>query len=136
MPLAVPISIALGRFKRLPQRTAEVWEGGIVPFPMWADGGGPGGPPVRVTGVIWVSRRTGLLHLDLPQAGEPATPDLALAALLEFGVKQAKNLEGRPSRVEVRDPALRDALAGSLAALETGVTVVDDLPAVREALRG
>jgi hypothetical protein len=60
--------------------------------------------------VLWASVRTGLVHLDLAAATEPATPDLALATFLEFGLKWAKGLEGRPARVEVRDPGLREAL--------------------------
>ena len=135
MSLPVPIPLALGRFKRLPQRTGEVWQGGVVRLPMWVDNPThPDGPPFRPNGVLWVSLRTGLVHLDLPPEGEQATSDLALAVLLEFGLKWAKGLEGRPSRVEVRDAELRDALAGPLAALDTEVTLVGDLPAVRDAL--
>jgi tetratricopeptide (TPR) repeat protein len=136
MPLATPVSIALGRFKRLPQRTAEVWQGGIVRFPMWVDNpADPEGPPLRATGAIWVSLRTGLVHVDLAKEGEDATPELALATLLEFGLKWAKELDGRPGRIEVRDPGLRDALAAPLAALDTRITLVEDQPAVRDALR-
>jgi tetratricopeptide (TPR) repeat protein len=135
MSLAISIPLALGRFRRLPQRAGEVWQGGVVRLPMWVDNPtDPDGPPFRPSGALWVSKRTGLVHLDLPQEGEEATSDLALAVLLEFGLKWAKGLEGRPSRVEVRDAGLRDALAGPLATLDTEVTLVDDLPAVREAL--
>src|SRR5918996_2295765 len=127
MPLAISIPLALGRFKRLPRRTGEVWQGGIVRLPMWVDNQtDPDGPPFRPTGVIWVSLRTGLVHLDLAKEGEQGASDLALAAFLEFGLKWAKGLEGRPSRVEVRDASLRDALAGPLATLDTEVTLVDD----------
>jgi tetratricopeptide (TPR) repeat protein len=135
MPLPISIPLALGRFKRLPQRTGEIWQGGIVRFPMWvANQADPDGPPSRPGGALWVSLRTGLVHLNLAQEGEQGTSNLALATLLEFGLKWAKGLEGRPSRVEVRDPRVRDALAAPLAALDTEVTLVDDLPAVREAL--
>jgi hypothetical protein len=60
---------------------------------------------------------------------------LALATFLEFGLKWAKGLEGRPARVEVRAAKLRDALAAPLAILDTTVGLVDELPAVRDALR-
>ncbi len=50
-------------------------------------------------------------------------------------MKRAKELEGRPARIEVRDPALRDALAAPLAALGTAIVVVEDQPAVLDALR-
>jgi tetratricopeptide (TPR) repeat protein len=134
MSLAISTPLALGRFKRLPQRAGEVWQGGIVRFPMWVGNQtDPDGPPFRPTGVLWTSLRTGLVHLDLAK-GEEATPELALAAFLEFGLKWAKGLEGRPARVEVRDAGLRDALAAPLATLDTGVVLVEDLPAVRDVL--
>jgi tetratricopeptide (TPR) repeat protein len=135
MALGISVPLALGRFKRLPQRAVEVWQGGFVRLPMWVDNEtDPDGPPLRPTGVLWTSLRTGLLHLDLAKEGTQPTSEMALAALLEFGLKSAKGLEGRPARVEVRDASLRDALAGPLAMLDTHVTLVDDLPAVREAL--
>ena len=59
MALAPPLSIALGRFKRLPQRSTEVWQGGIVRFPMWNDNPADPEGPRRATGAIWVSLRTG-----------------------------------------------------------------------------
>lgn len=135
MPSAIPVPFALTRFKRLPQRAGEVWQGGIVRFPMWVDNQtDPQGPPFRPTGVLWTSLRTGLVHLDLAKEREQPTAAMALATFLEFGMKWAKGLEGRPARVEVRDASLCDALLGPLAALDTTVTLVEDLPAVREAL--
>src|SRR3954454_3705414 len=112
MSLATPVSVALSRFRRLPQRAGEAWQGGIVRLPMWIENpADPEGPPLRATGAIWVSLRTGLVHMDLAKEGEEATPELALATLLEFGLKWAKELDGRPARLEVRDAALRDARA-------------------------
>jgi tetratricopeptide (TPR) repeat protein len=136
MSLGISIPLALGRFKRLPQRAVEVWQGGIVRFPMWVNSQtDPDGPPFRPTGVLWTSLRTGLVHLDLAKEGTQPTSEMALATFIEFGLKWAKGLEGRPSRVEVCDLGLRDALVGPLAALDTEVSLVDGLPAVREALR-
>jgi len=130
------MSVTSARFKRLPQRAADTWQGGIVRFPSWAENpADPEGPPLRPSGAIWVSLRTGLVHAVLAKAGAEATPDLALEALLQFGLKRAKELEGRPARIEVRDPGLRDALAAPLAALDTAIAVVEDQPAVRDALR-
>ena len=131
---ATPVTLA--RFKRLPQRAGEVWQGGIVRFPIWAeDPADPDGPALRPSGAIWVSLRTGLVHAALAKEGADATPELALETLLQFGLKRAKELEGRPARIEVRDPGLRDALAAPLAALDTAIIVVEDQPAVRNALR-
>lgn len=136
MPLNIPIPLALGRFKRLPQRAGEVWQGDFVRFPIWVEHQtDPDGPPFRPAGVLWASVRTGLVHLDMANRDEPATADLALATFLEFGLKWAKGLEGRPARVEVREARLRDALAGPLARLDTTVALAEDLPAVREALQ-
>ena len=74
MPLATPVSIALGRVEQLPQRSAEVGQGGIVRLPMWGDGStDPDGPRLRPNGVIWVSLRTGLPNVDLTKEGEDAT---------------------------------------------------------------
>jgi hypothetical protein len=135
MTLTVPIPLALGRFSRLPQRTHEVWQGGLVRMPMWIDHPtDSNGPPYRPTAAVWVSVRTGLMHLAMPPEGSQASAELAFDTLLEFGLKWAKELAGRPSRIEVRESALRDALAASLDALSTSIVVVDDLPAVREVL--
>ena len=135
MALTISLPLALGRFKQLPQRTGETWQGGLVRLPAWIDNpADPDGEPFRPIAALWVSLRTGLLHLALPPKGSTPTPEFGLAALLEFGLKWSKGLEGRPARVEVRDPALRDVLADSLAKLSTSVAVVDDMSAVREVL--
>ena len=135
MALTAPLPLAFGRFKRLPQRTGEVWQGRLVRLPAWIDHPTDAeGEPSRPLGALWVSLRTGLIHLALAPEGSPASPEFALTALLEFGLKWSKGLEGRPARVEVQDAALRDALADPLAQLSTSVVVVDDMPAVREVL--
>ena len=35
--MAPPISLALGRFKQLPQRTSEIWQGGLMRLPTWIE---------------------------------------------------------------------------------------------------
>lgn len=130
-----PLSIAVARFKRLPQRSNETWQGGLVTLPMWvANPDDPDGPPYRPSGAIWVSLSSGLLHLALPEDGRSASADLALRALLEFGSKHAKSLTGRPSVLQVRDQEIAQALSESMAGLDTRLVVVDELPAVREAM--
>jgi hypothetical protein len=63
MTTSVPFPIALGRFKQLPQRTTEIWQGGLVKLPAWIENPqDPDGPLYRPTGALWVSLRTGLLH--------------------------------------------------------------------------
>ena len=136
MPLAVPISLALGRFKQLPQRTSEVWQGGLVRLPVWIDNpANPEGVPYRPTGAVWVSLRTGHVNLQLPPEGSSASADLALSGLFELAAKESKTIGGRPARIEVRGPALKDALATALAGTGTAVVTVDDLPAVRSVLQ-
>jgi tetratricopeptide (TPR) repeat protein len=130
-----PLPLALGRFKQLAQRSNDVWEGGFVQMPMWIDSPDPTLPPWRPTGAVWVSLRTGLIHVAVPDEGEEATADFALQALLEFGLKWAKELTGRPSHVRVKDAALREALAPALARLDTTTEIAAELPYVRDALR-
>ena len=137
MPLTVPVPLALGRFKQLPQRSTEVWQGGLVRMPMWIDDpvNPDEAPPYRPTGVIWVSLGAGLMHVDLAKSEDAATPAFALATLLEFGLKFNRSGMGRPSRIEVADPALRDVLADMLVPLNTTVDLVPALPAVAQALQ-
>jgi tetratricopeptide (TPR) repeat protein len=74
--------------------------------------------------------------MALPSEDAPAAPDLAVRALIEFGLKESKSLSGRPSAIEVRDPELQRALSEVLSGgLNTSVVLVEELPAVAEALR-
>src|SRR6516165_3145210 len=108
MTTSTLLTIALGRFRQLPQRSNETWQGGLVRLPAWIDNPrNPDGSPYRPVGAVWVSLRTGLLHMALPAENTVAAPDLAVKALLEFGLKESKRLAGRPSVVEVRDPQLK-----------------------------
>jgi tetratricopeptide (TPR) repeat protein len=128
-----PASLALGRFKQLPQRMAEVWQGSIRRLPVWVENeDDPAGAPFRPLGAFWVSLRTGLIHIE---TAAPDTPraDLALSSFLAFGLKWARRLEGRPLRVEVTDPQLCDALAPHLVGLNTAIGVVDALPQLEAA---
>lgn len=101
MTLTAPLPLAFGRFKRLPQRAGEVWQGGLVRLPVWIDHPTDAdGAPSRPTGALWVSLRTGLIHLTLPPNGSAASPELALTAFLEFGLKWSKGSRG--DRLESR----------------------------------
>src|SRR5439155_1059865 len=51
-------SLMLARFTRLPRRSADTWQGGVLRMPMWVDG--PDGTPYRPWGGVWVSLETGL----------------------------------------------------------------------------
>jgi tetratricopeptide (TPR) repeat protein len=136
MTISMPLPIALGRFKQLPQRSNEIWQGGLVKLPAWIDNPqDPDGPPYRPMGALWVSLRTGLLYLAAPKEDNIGDPDLALKGLIEFGLKESKRLAGRPSIIQVRDARLGEALSASLSALNTSVMLVEEMPAVTAALQ-
>lgn len=112
-----------------------MWQGGIVRFPFWVESPADPSTPTRPSGAIWVSLRTGRVHLGFAREGAAATPDLAVEVLLEFAKKESRLGEGRPGAVHVRGRELRDALDTVLARTGTPVVAVDRLPAVDEALR-
>jgi len=134
MPAAVPIPLAVGRFRQLPQRASEIWQGGLVRMPVWIDDTTSERPPYRPMGAVWVSLRTGRVNLQLSQEGTNASADLALSALFEFAAKETKALGGRPARVQVGDTALQAALSAALAGTSTEVDRVDDVTAVHQVL--
>ncbi len=105
-------------------------------LPAWVDNPQDPGPPYRPIGALWVSLRTGLLHLAFAEPGELPNADLALKTLIEFGLKESKRLAGRPSIIQVRDARLAEALSGTLSMLNTAVVRVEEMPAVAEALQG
>ena len=134
--MAPPISLALGRFKQLPQRTSEVWQGGLVRLPTWIENpDNPEATPYRPIGAVWVSLRTGRVNIQMTPDGRTVSAETALSCLFEFATKEAKDLGGRPSRIEVRGTELKDALETALAGTGTVVVTVDELPAVKEVLR-
>ncbi|HSC70525.1 MAG TPA: hypothetical protein VLH58_04180, partial [Candidatus Methylomirabilis sp.] len=102
----------LGRFAKLPLMAGEVWQGGLVRLPSWVKGA-PGGNPYRPWAALWVSLRTGRIHLDVQPEGGGRDPGLALTGLLEFGLN--RKLAGcRPSRLEVTDEETAAFLAREL----------------------
>jgi tetratricopeptide (TPR) repeat protein len=132
--MAAPVlSLSLGRFKRLALRSGDAWQGGLFRLPTWVDEG-PEGRPYRPWGGIWVSERTGLVHVEPEPAFGAHGPELALTALLEFGLREAKHLGGRAARLRVTDPDLAAFLAAQLDDRDTTIDVVDDLPAVTDIL--
>lgn len=134
MSIKPPLPLAVGRFKQLPLRSADVWQGGIVRVPAWVEDPTDPARPYRPMGAMWVSLRSGRVHLDLaPQSGA-ASLDLVLDVLFEFARKETKLGAGRPGRVEV-SADLRDALENALAATGTQVAAVNHLDRLADALR-
>jgi len=124
--------LAIARFKRLPQRSDDVWQGGLVRLPMWIEQG-PDGRPYRPRAGIWVSEKTGFVHFKMEaQAGAPDHA-LALDTLIEFALKP--RLAGyRPARLQVSDEDLARHLVGTVGNDVFAVTTVPDLPEVRRVL--
>jgi hypothetical protein len=57
MALTVSLPLAFGRFKQLPQRSGEVWQGGLVRLPTWIeDPDDPDGEPYRAMGAAHMNR--------------------------------------------------------------------------------
>ncbi len=123
-------SLIVDRFKRLPRRTDEVWQGGLVRVRAWLEE--PDGTARRPWGAVWVSLATGLVNVQLETAGVAPDWTLALRSLTDLGFKFAGC---RPARLEVADEALGGQLAAELADPELALTVRDGLPAVREMVR-
>lgn len=75
------------------------------------------------------------MHVEAEGEVEAHGPELALRALLGFGLRNAKHLEGRAARLRVTDEDLAAVLRTQLDDPNTTVDVVGDLPAVGEILR-
>jgi tetratricopeptide (TPR) repeat protein len=115
----------LARFARLPRRSKDTWQGGIVRMPMWVDG--PDGTPYRPWGGVWVSLETGLVSVKLAEStGNDEA--LALDALLELGFKFAQT---RPAAIQVADPTLGEQITRALGDTELLMTVDPRLDAVK-----
>jgi len=118
-------SLMLARFTRLPRRSTDTWQGGILRMPMWVDG--PDGTPYRPRGGVWVSLETGLVNVKLAESdGDDGT--LALDALLELGFKFAQT---RPAAIQVADKALGEQIARTLGDPELAVSVAPRLDEVQ-----
>jgi len=108
----------LERFKRLPRRSDDEWQGGLVRVLSWIDRG-PDGKPYRPWAGMWVSRKSGFVHFKMEP--EPGAHDwtLALDALVEFGLKQ--RLTGyRPAKLQVADKELGARLLEAIGDTDLG----------------
>lgn len=129
-----PVSpLRITRFAQLPRQSTEVWQGGLVRLPAWVDNG-PDGRPYRPWAAIWISLRTGCVHMKMqPKGGDGRDPSLALETLLELGLN--KKLAGyRPARLEVADEEVGAYLVRTLGDEQLTFTVSGNLPAVKQVL--
>lgn len=122
-----PRSILIERFKRLPRRSNDAWQGGLVRARtlIEEDAG-----VRRPWAAVWVSLATGMMNVQLAEGDADA--DLVLQVLVDLGLKFVRC---RPARLEVADAALGARLAEALADPELAVSVRADLPAVDQVLR-
>jgi tetratricopeptide (TPR) repeat protein len=128
MPPSSPLVI--DRFRRLPRRSDEVWQGGVVKARAWIEE--PDGRVVRPWAAFWVSLSTGMMNVQLADTNAVPDVSLPLQALAELGLKFAKC---RPARLEVADEALGAQLVAALRDPELSVSVRADLPDVDRAAR-
>ncbi|HLC40728.1 MAG TPA: hypothetical protein VJO34_03765 [Methylomirabilota bacterium] len=125
-------SLIIERFTRLPQRSGECWQGGLLRLPTWVEEG-PGSRPYRPWAAVWVSLATGQVNVKMEPKQGARDFTLALEALLEFGLKGS--LAGcRPGRIEVADEELGARLLDALGDREIRLTVVPDLQAAKAVL--
>ena len=122
-------SLMIERFKRLPRRTHDVWQGGLVRARTWVED--PDGRVRRPWAAVWVSSATGMINMELAES-DIADPDVALQVLADLGLKFTRC---RPSHLEVTDAALGARLVEALGDPELAVTVRPDLPEVDRVLR-
>jgi tetratricopeptide (TPR) repeat protein len=119
----------VARFMRLPRRSEDTWQGGILRMPMWVDG--PDGTPYRPWGAVWISLETGLANAKLSESNQDPG-QLALEAMFELGFKFAQT---RPSAIQVADGALGDHIVRALDDRELIVTVVPRIDTVKAMVR-
>jgi tetratricopeptide (TPR) repeat protein len=123
-------SLLIDRFNRLPRRSTEVWQGGVVRARTWIDE--PDGGVRRPWAAMWVSRATEMINVQFLEADGAANPDVVLAVLLDLGLKFTRS---RPAGLEVADEALGARLLEALGDRELTVSVRPDLPDVEHAMR-
>jgi tetratricopeptide (TPR) repeat protein len=123
-------SLTIDRFKRLPRRSSDVWQGGLVRARAWVEE--PDGHVRRPWAAVWVSLATGMMNVQLAESDRASDPGLALQVLADLGLKFARS---RPARLEVADSTLGAELAEALADPELTVSVRTDLPAVDRVVR-
>jgi hypothetical protein len=94
--------LLIDRFKRVPRRSDETWQAGVLRLPTWIDDASGG--RYRPLAGLCVSLRSGRVHVKPADAlRRPA--DLIVETLLEFAGKSA--LAGcRAGRLELADSAI------------------------------
>jgi tetratricopeptide (TPR) repeat protein len=128
MPSRPPLII--DRFKRLPRRSDDVWQGGLVRTRTWVEE--PDGSVSRPRAAVWVSLSTGLMNVELATGDAAEDASVALRVLADLGLKFARS---RPAGLEVADGVLGAQLVAELGDPELSLRVRADLPAVDQVVR-
>jgi tetratricopeptide (TPR) repeat protein len=130
-PVSPPRSLIIERFKRLPRRSSDVWQGGVVRARTLVER--PDGSARRPWAAVWVSLATSMMNIKLAEDdGAAADASLALEVLVDLGLKFTRS---RPAGLEVADGTLGAELAEALADPELTVSARADLPAVDRVVR-
>ncbi|HEU4463411.1 MAG TPA: hypothetical protein VFS53_00055, partial [Gemmatimonadota bacterium] len=58
-------SVVIERFKRLPRRANDIWQGGLVRARTWVEE--PDGSVRRPWAAVWVSQATGMMNVQLAE---------------------------------------------------------------------
>ncbi len=123
-------SVLVERFKRLPRRSNDVWQGGVVRARTWVEE--PDGSVRRPWAAVWVSRTTGMMNVQLAESDDVSDPSFALQVLVDLGLKFVR---WRPGGLEVADERLGARLAEALGDPELTVNGRADLPDVDRIVR-
>lgn len=125
--MTVMLDVSLGRLKRMPVRE-DAWQLGLAAMPLRVEE--ENRPPFTPRVVLCRSAATGLVGSGDPLGpGEPVEP-AALAAIVSLA--ELPDMRYRPSRVELKDAALAEALAPSLEAAGITWRVIERLDLVDE----
>jgi tetratricopeptide (TPR) repeat protein len=119
------------RLKALPQRSGEVWEGGLLQLPLWD--WDEAGQPYRPWAALWINTGRGTLHMGPMQTPGRKSFAMALEALIEMATRP--KLAGyRPGALTVNDSALAEHLGGLLAEANIQVRYEPQLLNLQKAL--
>ena len=122
------LELGLERLKRLPLDPSDSWQLDVLRWPQWIVG--EGREPYRPVMSLCRSVATGLVNFGDLRAPEEADERLPLASLNRLAT--TSGIRHRPARVEVRDPAIADALRPLLAEIGIELRLVAELPKIDE----
>jgi tetratricopeptide (TPR) repeat protein len=129
------LSLRIDRFMRLPRRSVETWQGGVVGLPLFTRDGASG-EPVRRYAISWANLATNDVTFLSATPVEARDRDGVLDALLDLGLRNRKAREGRPARLEVQDGSLGAFIKEALRDSQLEVVVLPALPRIQEEIDG